>query len=453
MGNSQISLREIILVLKRRKMLLIIPPVVVTILCVGAAIVLPRLYESSIRILVQSSEVQNPLANLEKAMTDGSDDPLKILDDIVYSQKTIGQLIDSLHLAENIHNEAASRALQVKVRSNIQLKVEPRESFTITYYANDPVSAQRGATILANIFIQTVSAAKNQKNELTVEFYKSKLAEFQQKLEESQQQMVARMRENSDVAPSGSVFLYGRLDQIDQQILELDSRQRENEKSLASTVALSRQISTKTGREGLFELQRSQVPYATELRSLLASYEDVLTKYTSKHPEAVELERQIADLLDRIGLALNGEISREKSQLIDLHANREKTMNQILSSSIEQQEGKDKETNYSVYQKLYDEMKVKLEEAQISLAIDRTADSRYTIIDPALVPLYPSKPSRVMIVGGGFVLGAVLGLIAVIISELLDTTIRTPGEIIVFHKPIIGLLPEARKRSNADAVR
>jgi polysaccharide biosynthesis transport protein len=64
------------------------------------------------------------------------------------------------------------------------------------------------------------------------------------------------------------------------------------------------------------------------------------------------------------------------------------------------------------------------------------------IIDPARVPAKPTKPNRALIVGGGVGVGLLLGLVAAIAAELLDSTIRSPREIEVFRKPIIGLLPE-----------
>ena len=448
-NNSQITLREIINVVKRRKMILLLPPVIVTVICTIAAFLLPRMYESSIRILIQRSEVQNPLTAIANAMSESAtDDPLSSFDEIIFSQKVVGQLIDSLGLAANMHTEAERRSLHVNVRKNIQTKVQQGESFTITYFSDNPFQAQRGANLLADIFIQTVITAKNQRNQLTVEFYQAKLEEFQKKLEISQRQMVSKMRGRAQSSPNGNMYLYTRLDQLDQQIRETEGRIRENEQNLATTLALPEQISTTAGMQNLFELQRTEVPYSLELRALLKNYEEILSKYTPRHPEATKMSAQIIELLNRIGVALRTETRKKKTQLADLQSDRGKIVDQILNTSAEKDGDQDKQSNYSVYQRLYNEMKVKLEEAQISLALGKNDENRYTIIDQALLPLYPSKPSRMMIVAGGGMFGVVLGIISVIIMEMLDTTIRSPKEIVVFRKPIIGLLPDARKKTS-----
>jgi uncharacterized protein involved in exopolysaccharide biosynthesis len=445
-STPQINLREIINVVRRRKYHIIFPFSLTVIICVLAVFMLPRLYESSIRILVQRTEVANPLTTLANAMSEGVDDPLKTFDEIIFSQKTIGQLIDSLGLGKNIQTEAERRSLFVSVYNHIQIKVQLRESFTITFSSDNPVLAQRGATVLASIFIQTITAAKSQKYQATVDFYQSKLDEYQKNLDQSQRQMISDLRGRARTTPDGNMYLYTRLDQQEQRIRELEGRNREDEQNLNITNDLPQQISTTAGRQSLFELQRSQVPYANDLRTLLANYEEILSKYTPKHPEATKAANQIIDVLERISVALRAEINKQKSQLLELRSDRSRLVDQILNSSITQEQERDKESNYSIYQRLFNEMKVKLEEAQISLALSRSDESRYTIIDPALVPLYPSKPSRVLIMGGGIIIGLVIGVIAVIIAEILDTTIRTPREIIVLRKPIIGFLPDAKEK-------
>ncbi|MDP1676625.1 MAG: Wzz/FepE/Etk N-terminal domain-containing protein [Bacteroidota bacterium] len=442
MSKAQVKIKDIAAIIRRRKFFLFLPPIIMTIISITGAYMLPRMYESSIRILVQRTEVQNPLASLANAMTSRDDDPLRSFDDIIFSQRTISQLIDSLDLAKNITNEAEFRVLMVKVRNNIQTKVQPRESFSITYASDNPVQAQRGATILADIFIQTRSTTKNKKNELTVDFYQKKLDEYSQKLENSQKNMVSLLKQRAKGTPGANTFLYTRVEQFDQQIHDIGITIKQYEGNLAQVKTLPSLIGSKLARQSLFELQRSDVPYSIELRSQLSMYDEVSSKYTPKHPEVVKVESRILELLERIRVALGSEISKFKSQINDIQTSRSQTIEEIMNSSVVQQEDRDKESNYTIYERLYNEMKLKLEEAQISLSIGQDSENQYTVMDPPLLPLFPSKPSRMLIILGGFIVGIIVGLFSVMGAELLDTTIRTTAEIQVYKKPIIALLPE-----------
>lgn len=446
MQKTQLRFKDIFAILRRRKLMLILPPVLITIIAGVGAYMLPRMYESSIKILIQKAEVQNPLTSLANAMTMRDDDPLRSFDEIIYSYRTISQLMDSLGIAKNITNEVERRTIMSKIKNNIQTRIQARESFSITYFADNPLQAQRGAQVLAEIFIQTSGNTKNQKNQLTVEFYQKKLDEFQAKMDETQKQMVSALKQRAQTTPGVNTFLYTRVDQLDQQIRDTEAKMREYDANLKQVRAVSSQSGIRSGRQLLFELQRSDIPYAIELRSLLNLYDDVTAKYTPQHPEVVKVESRITELLERIRVALTTEISKQKEQISDLQKNRTQTIEEIMSSSVVAQEDKDKESNYAIYQRLYNEMKIKLEEAQISLAIGQNTENQYIIMDPALVPLFPSKPSRMMIIVGGFVVGVVLGILAVMGAELLDTTIRTPNEVMVYRKPILAMLPDGQSK-------
>ena len=86
MRSAQITLFEIFAVVRRRWKLLILPPLVVTPLCTIGAFIVPRMYESSTRILIQRTEVANPLTTFANAMSQMNEDPLRFFDEIIFSQ-------------------------------------------------------------------------------------------------------------------------------------------------------------------------------------------------------------------------------------------------------------------------------------------------------------------------------------------------------------------------------
>jgi uncharacterized protein involved in exopolysaccharide biosynthesis len=432
-------------VARRRKAMLAIPVIAVTILSAVAATLLPRLYESSTRILVQRSEVTNPLASLANAVSQTSDDPLRSFDEIIYSQRTLQMLIDSLDLGESAKSEVEHRALMDRVKKNIQTKTQARESFSITYYDSDPARAQKGAALLASFFIQTRMGTLAEKNAQTVKFYQEKLDEFKGKMEVSQKDVVNTLRGRSQTAIAATTGAYMRIDQVEQQLRESERLTGVYEQTLALLSMFPGAMGTKDGMTSLYEVQRSGVPYTQDLSQLLREYDDVSQRFTPKHPEVKKIEQQMLAVLERMQVSLESELKKQKVQANELRKNKGAMMEELMSSAVVQQSDQDKESSYRLYQKLYDDMKVKLEEAQINQTLGRDAENQYIIIDQALLPLFPSKPSRVLIVAGGFAAGLLIGIFSVIIAELLDTTIRTPREIAVYQKPIIAFLLEGRK--------
>ncbi|HLP17674.1 MAG TPA: GNVR domain-containing protein [Bacteroidota bacterium] len=438
MQTSQFSFREIGSVFYRRIKLLSIPPIAVTALAVAVTSQLPRMYESSTSILVQRNEVQNPISGMTATAPSYQmeDDPLRFIDEILYSRKTIEMLLDSLNVEYLSLPEALRRKLIDDRMSNIKIQRQARESFSIIYADDDPIRAQRGAGVLADLFMQTTSSTLNQRNEVTVRFYEQKLEEFRQKLEQSQEQLMPRLRDRMQDNPAAGTYLRD----VEKQMQESEARAKELKHDLVLIRELPEDLSSKPARQTLFELSRLDIPYASELRGLVTKHDDALGRYTERHPEVTTVQVTILEMLERMAAGIQGEINKQESRTGDLRRTRTQMMSDMLGASA--QSGQEKESNLAVYQRLYDGMKVKLEEAQIQRAIGKTANNQFTIIDPPLVPLKPSKPNRALIVGGGFGLGLLLGIVSAILSELFDSTIRTTHIVELYHKPIIAFLPE-----------
>jgi uncharacterized protein involved in exopolysaccharide biosynthesis len=439
--NPQWFLKEMRAFIRRRRVLLLVPPIAITLLCAVGSVFLPRMYESSIRILIQRSDVVNPLATLANAISQTNDDPLQSFDEIIFSQRTFEQLMDSLGLTKEIPNEVERRGMMVKIRNSITTKMQERESFSITFQNSDPYRAQRGAYVLANIFIGTITNATIKRNKATVEFYNNKLDDFRKKMEENQQQLMTQMKSSHSGNSSENAALYSRIEQTDQKIRELENRAKDYRQTMTALSAFPSALNTEKGKQTLFEIQRSDVPYAADLKPLISSYDNVTAKYTAKHPEVLKIENEINAVLERMSVAIQSEISKQNSEIDELRKGKASFVEELLKSSNVRQSDQDVESNYLIYQKLYNEMKVKLEEAEISKALVSNVGDQYIIMDPPMLPLFPSKPSRSMIVGGGFVLGILMGILSAIVAEALDTTIRSVQAIEVYGKPIIGFLP------------
>lgn len=245
-----------------------------------------------------------------------------------------------------------------------------------------------------------------------------------------------KLRDRMQDTPGANAYL----NDVERQMRESDGRTKELKHDLAMIRELPEDLGSKSARQTLFELSRLDIPYAGELRTLVTRHDDALERYTMQHPEVAKVQASIMEMLERMIGGLQTEIAKQDNHTADLRRTRTQMMSEILGAS--RTSGQEKESDVAVYQRLYDGMKVKLEEAQIQQAIGKSANNQFTIIDPPLLPLQPSKPSRALIVGGGVGLGLLLGIITAILSELFDTTIRTTRAIEIYQKPIIAFLPE-----------
>jgi len=75
---------------------------------------------------------------------------------------------------------------------------------------------------------------------------------------------------------------------------------------------------------------------------------------------------------------------------------------------------------------LYDGLLTKLKEAGISSALQ---SSNIRVVDPAMVPSYPSRPAKTRNVALAFLVGLVGGIGLALLREYMDNTVKTPDDI------------------------
>lgn len=418
---------------------------IVTILSAVGAFMLKSKYESSTTILVQREEILNPLIRFEMAITAASEDRLRTFNEIIYSNTTIQKLIDSLRFSSAATTNEKGEELVKTVRRNVTTERRGSDSFRISYLDTDPVRAQKAASLLANLFITTILRVAQQRDDQAVQFFENKLEELHQKFEASQKQVVNLLQQRMNTMPVESRGMYNRLEEVEKQISDIDSRANIYNQALDILKTLPTALQTESGKQRLYDLARYDIPLTVDLRPLLIKYDDYLRRYTPKYPEVEKLEKQIEELLDQVRSGVQSEFPKLEPKRSALEQRRTALIDNIRESSVNERVGDEKESDYGMYRKLYDDMKVKLEQAKTSRDLGSTGANQFIIIDPALVPFQASKPNKRMIVLGGFGLGIFLGLLVAILRELLDTTIRAPRDIEQYNKPVIAFITSGQK--------
>jgi succinoglycan biosynthesis transport protein ExoP len=436
-------------VIRQRKWLIITPFVIVSIASVLGALLLPRKYESTTTIWVQRDAILNPLVTYQMAVTLASVDRLETFSEIVYSRKTIEIAIDSLDLGKEAQTGIEWDELIQRIRREIRTGRKSMNTFSISYTDTDPVRAQRMVSVLANVFIETRLRGESQRNELTVRFFEEKLQEYEQKFDQTQNQVLTMVRERMAERPTGLKGLMGQLESIDRDIAVSQKRLKDYNVIQSKLGLFPDAFRTDQGKAALAELQSADIPNGEELRTLVARYTEISLRYTPQYPEMGKVEFAITELLNRISVAVQNDIAVITDRIKQLQKDRADKVQELVSNSVDQQVDIDKESYYKLYRRLYDEMKVKLEQAKTVRELGRNAESSFIIIDPARVPAKPSKPNKPLIIMGGIGFGLILGIVSAIAAELLDTRIRTPYDIEVYKLPVIALLPEGRSENHS----
>ena len=179
---------------------------------------------------------------------------------------------------------------------------------------------------------------------------------------------------------------------------------------------------------------------------LNGQYTDALNQYGPNFPKVLRLQSQLKDLdqnLDRekravlVRLGSEYHEAQQREELLTRTLDQQKTEANQMSERMVQYNilKRDAEANKA----LYDGLLTKLKEAGISAALQ---SSNIRVVDPAMIPAFPSRPAKARNVALAFLVGLVGGIGLAILREYLDNTVKTPDDIETLARlPSLAVVP------------
>jgi uncharacterized protein involved in exopolysaccharide biosynthesis len=433
----------------QRKWLIIVPVVVAAIAAIAAVFLLPRQYESTATLLVQSPSLPTDLIGTASD-SDLIDRRIESLRQQVVTRPKLFTLIESneLYLSDRAHKPLS--AVIDTMRENIALtsidadlnvsRPEDRTiAFKLSYRYSDPVKAQAVAQSLMEQIVELNSTAAVANANQAVQFLTEQGNNLKRDIAAMEDQIAKLNVQYGGVLARSGTPMGGNSVGYDMQIADL---MRTNQ-SLA--------------------LQKSDIKTSDERDPMVANAEAALAgaraQYSEEHPDVrlakarlEEAKRLAAQNVKKlpVGDNIDAQIKFNNDQIGKLRAAKAQEQGQVSASISSQSRAPAvQQITTQLQQKLdglykqYDAVSQRLMTAQAGArAANEQLGERLVVVDPPVVPDKPASPNRTMILGGGLAGGLALGLLLALLAEMFLRPIRTPGRVAqITGSPTLALVP------------
>jgi polysaccharide chain length determinant protein (PEP-CTERM system associated) len=308
---------------------------------------------------------------------------------------------------------------------------QPADLYTITYTDRSREGARRVVDQLLRLFLANSLGGSQEGSEQAQQFLTQQIAEYDKRLAAAEAKLADFKREHAGLVPgtTGDYFarLHAQTDELDKDRLALtiaEQKRDELRRQLAGEQPLMG--SAAGGGTGAADT-------ATAIRETQARLDELLLRFTDKHPDVIAARRQLEDLkkrqkveLDAVrrgdqaaiaatGLAANPvyqgmrlqlsqidvEVAAARQQVADQEKKIAEQRKMINTAPQVEAEYERLNRDYDVTHTQYQALVERLSRARLSDKADATGVVRFEVVDPPSVdpePVFPKRSRLILLV-------------------------------------------------------
>jgi len=443
-ASRSFQLADFFRMIDARRTLILRVTIGTILVALAVAMVLPTTYSSSAVVMLDPRK--NNVTDLSAVLSQMTADPASVQNQIqiIESRDLAARVIDQLNLSDDPEFNSAlnppgllsllnPRTLlgdgtppptnRDRVIDTFQKAITAEAqglstAITITAKSRDAAKSARIANALADAYVKSQVAAKLNATTATTGWLNNRLQELAEQLqgqEEAVQEYKAQHNLN-DSAPGNSI--------VDQQMVGISAQIVQARSDLAEKQAIANAINSSNPAEAaqiatspvIVQLRGQQAQLLTEEGSLNSKYGPLHPKMQALQQQKRDLEFKITQEVNRMAASANNDVIVARAHLSSLLGSLGGTEGTARTQNMARVQLQALESNAASTRTIYEAFVQRLRAAQ-NMDEVQTPESR--VISTAPVPLKPSGPKRMLIVGASIPLGALLGLLAALLVEKL----------------------------------
>jgi polysaccharide chain length determinant protein (PEP-CTERM system associated) len=328
-------------------------------------------------------------------------------------------------IIENLHTNLDVEAS----RDEEKQKDEPADLYTITYTDRNRQNARRVVDQLLRLFLANSLGGTQEGSEQAQQFLNQQIADYDKRLADAESRLADFKREHPGLVPGATGDFFSRLH------TETDELDRDR---LALTVAEQKRDELRRQLAGELPVMGSSAAgggadIATQIREAQAHLDELLLRFTDKHPDVIAARRALEDLKqrqtseftaarhgDQAAIAASGlsanpvyqgmklqlsqvdvEVAAARQQVADQQAKIAEQRKMINTAPQVEAEYERLNRDYDVTHKEYQALVERLSSAKLSDKADATGVVRFEVVDPPRAsadPVFPKRPRLILAV-------------------------------------------------------
>lgn len=421
----------------------------------------PDQYQSRTQVYVDTESLLKPLLT-GLAVNQDVMGQVTMMQTVMLSRPNLEKVAQKNDLLLDARSQVEVEAVIDGLASHIKLERPTGRStnntFVVSYNDSDPNVAHGVVRALLDTFMEGSLGLKRSDAGVAQRFLQAQLTDYESRLTQAEQSLAAFKQQNVGLLPGSGGDYYERLES---EMIKLRQMQQKESQLGQRRNELQRQLA---GEEPTFGMMGSAdgSPIDGQIARYRAQLDQLLLKYTEKHPQVQAIRQTLAQLESekragaRIsssvappGAELTGDqalvrsldtnpvyqnlrmsLSQADADLAELRgqmAGQQAVIAELRSkvNAIPEIEAELSRLNrdYEVNKKQYDTLLQRLGSAKISQDADQNTENvKFRVIEPPTVPVKPSGPNRPLL--DSLVLLAALGAglgIAVLLAQLHPT--------------------------------
>jgi polysaccharide chain length determinant protein (PEP-CTERM system associated) len=342
---------------------------------------------------------------------------------------------------------------------NFNEHIQPADLYTITYTDRSVDGARRVVDQLLRLFLANALGGSQEGSEQAQQFLTQQIAEYDKRLAAAEERLADFKREHAGLVPGstgGDYFarLHAATDELDKDRVALMIAEQKRDE-------LRRQLAGEMPVMGAAGGAAGPTDTASVIHEMQARLDDLLLRFTDKHPDVIAARRQLEDLKARqkieleavrrgdqtaiaaTGMAANPVYQGMKLQLsqidVDIAADRQEVADQErkiaelrkLINIAPQVEAEYERLNrdYSVTHTQYQALVDRLSRARLSDKADATGVVRFEVVDPPTVDPEPVAPKRTQLIFQVLAAGLAAGLGVAYLMHQLRPVFTSPRQL------------------------